>query len=47
MNNKENIIKIILERFPKTQAIYLFGSYGTDNEWPNSDADVLILSKAQ
>ena len=43
MNSKENIIKIILERLPETQAIYLFGSYGTDDEWPNSDADIAVL----
>ena len=43
MDNKENIIKIILERLPQAQAIYLFGSYGTDNEWPDSDADIAVL----
>jgi len=43
MNSKEDIIKIILERLPQTQAIYLFGSYGTDDEWPDSDADIAVL----
>ncbi len=43
MDTKENIIKIILERLPETQAVYLFGSYGTDDEWPDSDADIAVL----
>ena len=28
---------------PDTQAIYLFGSYGTENEWPDSDVDIALL----
>ena len=43
MSGEEDIIKIILERLPETQAIYLFGSYGTDDEWPNSDVDIAVL----
>ncbi len=37
------ITEIILKHYPATQAIYLFGSYGTDCEWPNSDVDVGLL----
>lgn len=37
------ITAIILERYPDTQAIYLFGSYGTGYEWPNSDVDIAVL----
>ena len=33
----------ILAVFPKAQAIYLYGSYGTDREWPSSDVDIAIL----
>jgi predicted nucleotidyltransferase len=43
MNGETEIIKIILEHYPNTQAIYLFGSCGTDGEWPDSDVDIAIL----
>ena len=39
----EGIVATIIYHHPYTQAIYLFGSYGTDNEWPNSDADIALL----
>ncbi len=38
-----DIIKLCLNFFPKLQAIYLFGSYATENEWPNSDVDIALL----
>lgn len=28
---------------PNTQAIYLFGSWGTEDEWPTSDLDMAVL----
>jgi predicted nucleotidyltransferase len=37
------ITRIVLEHYPSAQAIYLFGSYQTDDEWPESDVDVAIL----
>ncbi|GAB4541502.1 MAG: type II toxin-antitoxin system antitoxin [Anaerolineae bacterium] len=37
------IIKTILAHYPQTQAIYLFGSYGTADEWPDSDVDIALL----
>jgi uncharacterized protein len=37
------IIDAIVAAFPDAQAIYLFGSFGTENEWPSSDADIAIL----
>jgi predicted nucleotidyltransferase len=37
------IIPTVLRHYPDTQAIYLFGSYGTDNEWPDSDVDIALL----
>lgn len=36
-------IDLILAHYPHTQAIYLFGSYGTENEWPDSDVDLALL----
>lgn len=43
MKEWDEMIRIALEHFPKTQAIYLFGSYGTDQEWPESDVDIAVL----
>jgi predicted nucleotidyltransferase len=37
------IVRTILEHYPTTQAIYLFGTYGTAGEWPTSDVDVAVL----
>ena len=37
------IIKTVLAYYPAVQAIYLFGSYGTEDEWPNSDLDIALL----
>jgi uncharacterized protein len=34
---------IALAHFPAAQGIYLFGSYGTENEWPTSDVDIALL----
>ena len=33
----------VLANFPQTQAIYLFGSWGTENQWPDSDVDIALL----
>lgn len=43
MINEANLIPIILESYPNTQAIYLFGSWGTEDEWPSSDVDMAVL----
>jgi len=37
------IIDTILAHYPEVQGIYLFGSYATGNEWPESDMDVALL----
>ena len=37
------IITCILQHYPTTQAIYLFGSWGTEYQNPNSDLDVAVL----
>lgn len=43
MTHIESIIEVIKRHYPDTQAIYLFGSYGTENEWPSSDVDIALL----
>ncbi len=41
-------IQIIKNHFPNIQAIYLFGSYGTEEQRPESDVDIaLLLSHGQ
>ncbi len=39
----KKIVEIVLKFYPKVQAIYLFGSYGTENEWADSDVDIALL----
>lgn len=43
MDMKEAIIRTVLKSHPDTQAVYLFGSYGTADEWPDSDVDIALL----
>ncbi len=43
MNARDVIIKTSLKYYPDLQAIYLFGTYGTDEEWPDSDVDIALL----
>lgn len=43
MNGYDAIIQVVLEHYPDTQAVYLFGSYGTEQEWPESDVDFAVL----
>lgn len=38
-----NIVGTVLGHYPDTEAIYLFGSYGTEDEWPDSDVDIALL----
>jgi predicted nucleotidyltransferase len=38
-----NIVRTVLGHYCDTQAIYLFGSYGTEDEWPDSDVDIALL----
>lgn len=38
-----DIVRTVLGHYSDTQAIYLFGSYGTKNEWPDSDVDIALL----
>ena len=39
----DSITKIVLEHYPHTQGIYLFGSFMTEDEWPESDVDIALL----
>lgn len=43
MSENDSIVRVILDGYPATQAIYLFGSYGTADEWPDSDVDIAVL----
>ncbi len=43
MTKYQALINPVLKSYPDTQAIYLFGSYDTENQWPNSDIDIAVL----
>jgi uncharacterized protein len=43
MSEHTAITDTIRMHYPSVQAVYLFGSYGTDQQWPDSDADVALL----
>lgn len=43
MTTNQAIISSVLKYYPATQAIYLFGSWGTEGEWINSDIDLALL----
>ena len=43
MNKSDRIIQTILEHYPSTQAVYLFGSQAAGEEWPESDVDIALL----
>lgn len=47
MNINDAIIRTIRRRHPDVQAIYLYGAYGTDDEWPGSDVDIALLFDSQ
>jgi predicted nucleotidyltransferase len=37
------ITKTVLRFYPSVQGVYLFGSYMTEDEWPDSDVDIALL----
>ena len=39
----EQIVSILKRYFPELQAVYLFGSHGTEYEYPGSDVDIAVL----
>lgn len=43
MSDSETLIQIVLEHYPDTQAIYMFGTHGTEDEWEDSDVDLALL----
>jgi uncharacterized protein len=43
MINPSQIIQAILNHHPNIEAIFLFGSYGTEDERPKSDVDIALL----
>lgn len=40
MSQQSQLIQLILNTWPDTQAIYLFGSWDTEYERPQSDVDI-------
>jgi uncharacterized protein len=40
---RQQIVDCALAAYPHAQAVYLFGSFGTEDEWPSSDVDIAIL----
>jgi len=46
MSEKDDIIRVILCH-PGVQAIYLFGTYDTEDERPDSDVDIGVLLAPQ
>ena len=46
MSQQLQLIQLILNTWPDTQAIYLFGSWGTEYERPQSDVDIAVLLPA-
>lgn len=43
MSHYQSIIRPILAEYPEIQAIYLFGSWGTDEQLPDSDLELALL----
>ncbi len=41
--NEQKIITPILATHPNTQAIYLYGTWGTEYQRPDSDLDIAVL----
>lgn len=39
----DRFVQTILRHYPETQAVYLFGSYGREHEWPEGDVDIAVL----
>lgn len=41
--SERTIREVVLRYYPEAQGIYLFGTYGTENEKPDSDIDIGLL----
>ena len=46
MSEQAAITDTVRTHFPNVQAVYLFGSHGTERQWPDSDADIALLLPA-
>ncbi len=46
MGDSETLIQIVLEHYPDTQAIYMFGTHDTEDEWEDSDVDIALLLRS-
>ncbi len=42
MDEYNSIVRIIRQHYPTVQAIYLFGSFGSTDEWPTSDVGIPV-----
>lgn len=43
MTPEHAIVSVVLEHFPGVQGVYLFGSHGAGEAWPESDVDLALL----
>jgi predicted nucleotidyltransferase len=43
LRQAQRIIEIILDHLSAVEAIYIFGTWGTADEWPASDVDIAVL----
>ena len=41
--NTGHMVRTLLSYYPNAQVVYLFGSYGTEAEWPGSDINLTLL----
>ena len=41
--NSAIITRTVLNFYPDVEAVYVFGSYGTEDEWQDSDVDIALL----
>ena len=39
----DKTIRVIVDAYPATQGVYLFGSFGTEDERQDSDVDIALL----
>ena len=40
---QQRMVHAVVAAFPEAQAVYLYGSFGTPEEWPDSDVDIALL----
>jgi uncharacterized protein len=43
METLDKIIRVIVDDYPDTQGVYLFGTFGTEDERADSDVDIALL----